>query len=598
MTAAVLGILILVLPFCLVLCAENRIQAFLRVLAASTLFHLAVALVTQYLRIFRYSTVIYPSVAFAIVCAFIFLKKMKESRQIGSSLLLPARDASHASLAWIVIAAAVVLFELSSPHYHYTGPVKTINGTAEVTNSIYLYPYFSDEWADASLVDYSLRTGSLPFAIPFIPDSSFLNPLAGFFSIVAELCVLLALPPLAAYPLFAVLASLLISVLVALCVRSWGGSPFAAACAALSVPLMVSGSNFGGIWYLLPITGGLLFLLVAISSVSFKDIKLFTISCLVALMLYPPIAVFIVPLAIISFASSSKNRKLKPIMFTLLGLIAAGLVVFMILAARFSLNESWASLIGFLFRDNATGGIPSFIMWYILPLPILVAAAIGTAESWVRARWAIFVPLILGLIWWAANSFTAKTVVIDYARVVFVTSVLLCVCAGFGIELLIKKIGKSAGESWGHVFEWAIMSLFIWAALLYPGNAWKHLTLDYSPSTIQPYPSANRYLTSDDLRLFAGIHEKIFIAPPWKGLVIGVALHNYPLETTNATIAARVFRYEDFMVLDCAGKSAIARLYQVDYVYSKPFLCPGFSEMDTSGEGLHLYRFIATKSSL
>ena len=76
---------------------------------------------------------------------------------------------------------------------------------------------------------------------------------------------------------------------------------------------------------------------------------------------------------------------------------------------------------------------------------------------------------------------------------------------------------------------------------------------------------------------------------PWKGLVIGVATENYPLETKESTITNQFVRHSEFVKAECDEKLKIAKEQGIDYVYSWGFNCTGFKEVGKSEENLVLY---------
>ena len=109
--------------------------------------------------------------------------------------------------------------------------------------------------------------------------------------------------------------------------------------------------------------------------------------------------------------------------------------------------------------------------------------------------------------------------------------------------------------------------------------------------TVIPAAPANNYLHPDDLYLFKDIKQKRFIAPPWKGLVIGVATNNYPLETKSSTLTISILKFSEFFSADCKNKTKLADKYKISYVYSGKFDCPDFKLIGNSREGLYLYRY-------
>jgi hypothetical protein len=103
----------------------------------------------------------------------------------------------------------------------------------------------------------------------------------------------------------------------------------------------------------------------------------------------------------------------------------------------------------------------------------------------------------------------------------------------------------------------------------------------------------NRYLAPDDLTIWQGIIGKNFTAPPWKGLVIGAATGNFPLESKSSTITMSIMPYAKFLSADCTEKAALAERYSISYAYLPAFKCPNFVELGESSERLHLYKYNA-----
>ena len=141
------------------------------------------------------------------------------------------------------------------------------------------------------------------------------------------------------------------------------------------------------------------------------------------------------------------------------------------------------------------------------------------------------------------------------------------------------------------IIQGIILILFFILSFSYTQlNNWQDLKLHtLDGREISPAAPANIYLHEDDLRLFENIHKKRFLSLPWKGLVIGVATRNYPLDTKPATITNKKLSYVTFMRLNCEEKGYIAKQYNIDYIYSPKFDCNSFELKGVSAEGLNLY---------
>jgi hypothetical protein len=182
------------------------------------------------------------------------------------------------------------------------------------------------------------------------------------------------------------------------------------------------------------------------------------------------------------------------------------------------------------------------------------------------------------------------------------TSLFVILFAAIGFEyfvlFLIKKINRQdLTESILNTLAVLFITISIFSLSSYSSRTlWQKLTLnvadqDGNNMAITPAAPVNRYLTEDDLKLFKNIYGVNFIAPPWKGLVIGVATNNFPLETKSSSITNRYFSYYEFVSLtDCKDKDKVVQQYNVSYIYSEPFYCPNFEMLGSSSEGLYLYK--------
>jgi hypothetical protein len=249
----------------------------------------------------------------------------------------------------------------------------------------------------------------------------------------------------------------------------------------------------------------------------------------------------------------------------------------------------------FFYSTHTIGHIPDFAIYKVIPLFILAFSILGL-RYWKKQLW-LLVPIILGAGYWIIYSFVLWRFVIGYERVVFLTSLMIVILSGFGLEYFVLRLKKYGFFRRYHIFKIVLILLLVVFFILsfsYTGrDNWKDLKL-YSVESdkyVLPAAPANKYLHESDLEIFQNIREKNFISLPWKGLVIGVSTGNYPLETKPSTITNSFVNYREFISLDCSEKLEIVRRYEVDYIYLSRFECPNFKLQDISAEGLHLYKF-------
>jgi len=593
MLKTLLGIILLLVPFLLLSRFKDKKLGFAYILGFLTAFQLAVAIITQAFGVFRWSFIIIINIAVdLIVLTRINFKELKDE----------IKTINLKNIDWALILVIIVLFiELFSVHYDYTGKVTTIDTSyKEVKNMRYTYPYFSDEWVSVSLVQYSITSGKLPIANPSWYNNFFPNLELPFHSFVSELILLLGLNPLTNYSLLALFSGILICILVYFILRINNIGKLVSSITCLSVPYIVNGANLPGLWTFIPLIMGVICLLLGFLFISADKRKMFMFAGLLTLIFYPPLFVIYTVGFLFYFAFSDMPKKTKRnyILFYLFVIMASASVV-----GVFSYLKMDLSITDFVFHfirnkmiypTLTANAIPNFSIYQILPIPIILLAVFGGFKIFKKKLW-LAASVIAGLLYWWFYSFMLWRFVIEYERIVFTTAVLMTVLAGFGLFYLseyLKEIEAIKKYNLVKIGLIIVLALFLFLAFSYTQrDNWKELKL-YSvidDARFSPASPANQYLHEDDLKLFENISGKRFLSLPWKGLVIGVATENYPLETKESTITNQIVRHSEFVRTDCANKTRLAKENGIDYVYSWEFNCTGFKEIGRSEEDLVLY---------
>lgn len=582
MIQTILGAVLYCAPFILIFTFQDKLRGLLRISAFMICAHLAATVITQAFHIFSYGVVLGIHAIIAVVCVAIFIRREKYFSGIKFS--------------WLVLLVAIVVgFELSSVHYFYKGIVSDIGGLNAVSRDFYPYPHYSDEWVGVSLVNYSINEGSLPLVNSLWKNEPYPNGLAFFHSIVSEFFLLLNISPLMGWSLFAVVNGLMISFLIFLILKSNGISDFSSAAAALSVPLIVNGVNLSGIWFFVPHIFAFSIFLLSLVSFSKKEFKAGIIQSLVCIGFYPPIIVFVAP-TLLAYIFSNKVSKYYALLICL-----AAAVITLLLSLVLGFSNALSLAVSWIVRPNLDGGIISMSPWVVIPVLLLPFAAYGIYELYKKKLYTVLVPVLIGIFFWILYSFIQDVFIIDKSRVVAMGAILLMIPAGFGIEALLRCLRTS--KQLPHnlkialFFEFAVVTVFLVSAFFYPvSNSWSKFVLNVrtEEGTIEYISAApiTRYLSQDDMKLFEGISGKVFLSHPWKGLVIGAATGNYPLDSKSSTLTNRFVRYYDFMKGSCQVKTALAKDFSVDYVYGAPFECDGFEKLGQSKENQHLYKFV------
>lgn len=589
MALSFLGIALLLIPFLLIFCFKNKTTGFFYISGLVIITNLLIALITQFFHVFYYPVIITIHSLLALIVFFIIFRKC-------------SKDSFKVKINWLVIIGfLIIFFELWSVHFFYTGAVKTIYDEQRFSRSSYAYPSFSDEWVGVAFSNYSIKHNALPTENPLSTDrrnNNFPNIFVPFFSLISEIFLAVNIAPIFAYVYLSIASGLIICLLVFLLLKVNGVSSNVSLITTLFIPLVVNGSNLPGLWYLIPFTYGLIIFLLSLIGFSLNkhlfSILLAVLSCL----LYPPLFVFVIP-TIIAYLITEKNLKkivrLELLLFSFFTLLL--FVVLIIVSQMSSANYLIDLFINGAWRLNLDGGIPTFYVWLVVPVIVLPFSILGLFSIFNKKKFFIVVPTLLSLMLWGFYSFSQFYFFIDYARVVIFSSFLIVTLSGFGLSCAINKGQKFFTDSRILIGTIFIVFVFFILSFFYTDQfRWQNLKLKVFrggiDNFITPTAPINHYLIEDDLRLFSEISKKRFLAPPWKGLVLGAATDNYPLESKGSIVTNTFLNYDKFISSPCDIKKEVAKKSKLSYVYAPQFNCHNFSEIGKSQEGLYLYKFI------
>lgn len=535
---------------------------------------------------------------FIIVFAFIL--------KVKSRKIVPIKDKIKDH--WFVLPILlVVALQLLSIRYFYTGPVQTIKGPVEVENSTYLYPYYSDEWVTVSLVKYTISSHALPVVNPLNHDKPFPDVLFVFPSTISEFFLITGLDPLTNYYILQMLVTFVCLISFYLLLRMYDVNRYISAVTILGFSYITNSGNLPAMWSLLPVSLSLVFLPWIIMSQKQGMKNRTLVYSLISLIIYPPIIIFVLPiLAIDLYKNKNKKHTLKVF------LVGVGSFILIFCVTFFYSGLSLGAVFSkYLIRSNLDPGIPDYFVWNILPVFIVLLSIYGIYLAIRKKYIDLLVPFFVGVIFWSVYLFVNKVFIIEYPRIVLIVSAFLIIFAGIGLESLIKdgldknllakiKIKNIEGGR-GAVYlcvgiffvALSLVSLSTYASQ----TSWKKLNLKIydvqgKSHLIMPASPINRYLQSDDLKVFNGLQGINFLSIPWKGLVVGVAAGNFPLESKSSTISNQILQYSMFMSMNCEDKVLAAVKYRIQYVYSAPFSCPKFLEIGKSEEGFVLSSYI------
>lgn len=599
----VAGIIFLASPLLLAEFFSDKKRGFLTVIFFALAFQIAVAFFTQLFGIFYYQVIFWINFAgfCAVLGSYLFLKIKKPCLPAGRKKLFLFNLKSIDWIAFVVIILSVLT--LYQVHYNYTGKTSMVLDNADnshdVKNLKYEYPYFSDEWYSVSLTEGSIKYHSLPFRN--LLNGGFFTNLEMFtHSFLAEIMLLLGLDPLTQYTVVSIAINSLIVILAYLFLRISNVSKLSSAICSLAILYITSAANLPGIWHLIPITLGILFSLIGFSFLEMGDTKMVFLSFFAVSLFYPLLAPFYGPAILIFLFYKVRElgeNKLKIVGYSTAAIFIA-VPVFVIVLLVSPLSGAVNYVLSRLFYISFTGSfIPQFNIFYIVPLPIILVSCFGIIPVLRNRKWMLW-QLVVGLFYWILYLFIFYRVIIEFERLVFYVSIIICLIAGFGMEKLFDYVSGKYDKIGARIFKLAeagiIIGFLLWIPFYTKGESWQKLILidPGSHAVVNPRAVANTYLMQDDLRIFKDIKNKKFLSNLWKGTVIGVATGNYPFAVKPGTISLGNLNLpEIFSMLKCEDKLKIAKQNQIDYVYLDSAVdCPGFQKIDKSPEGFILYR--------
>lgn len=590
---------IVCIPFLLVVLWKNRIIGVAVMIPVVTLMYVMLGIGLQALGLFTRPIVLSIHSVFAIgTLVFLYTKRAKIMKPIRYSI-------GSMSILMVMCAIGIVLYQLYAVHFSYTGIVSTIRGEEYVVDSAYPYPLYSDEWISVAMVKQMSTENSLPFTHPFT-GASYNNFLFIFQILIAHLSVLIGGTLTTTYVWLGIGVNMLIVLMMLLWWRaqkiSWG----IATLGVLLVPYIANSSNLPMLWYVLPWNVGFLLLLCGYVLMRYQQKWLAIGACVTAVMVYPPYIVFIIPILFVytrSFIGTIRRRT----MYTLVSLAIGAPLVFMMLVSMvttLSFSTVAQKFFSIMVRPlNSSAGLPpTFFLWHVLPY-ITIPFALYAAYRYQKELRLFLVPIALGLLWWMLNGLVDITVLIDYHRVVNLTSLLIFMISIVGMQAVWAEVSKKITIINASQVQIVICGVMLMCFLiLVPGyttrDGWRVFTTTVRDSdglarVHAPASPVNRYVHPDDLRIFETLSEERFLSVGWKGLVLGVLTDNIPVFTKPSTITVNAVPYVRFMTASCHEKMSMLQKAQVSYVYIPKIECDGFEIVDKSAEGLYLMRVVS-----
>ena len=554
--------------------------------------------ILQFFKIFYHSNLLFSAILFDLLFLIFFLKKRKEKRIIFPNLK------EFFFLALLILISFLNLYQV---HWKYTGKINLATDLSpvyhEVKNMKYPYPYFSDEWYAIAFVKEIIKSKKLPLWDP-LNNNFFYNFEMFFHSFLAEIFLLLKIQPLVHYTLLSIFINALIILLVYLFLRVNNLPRSSSAIFSLSCLYLTCGANLPGFWHLIPVHLGIVYSLLGFCFLATGSLLMAFGALIATFLFYPPLFPFLATaiFVFIVFESCQKIGVKKTLLRTIFFLVS--FVIFFFVLYQLSLNSPLSHLIKYIQNRliytsfYGEGFITKIAFYHIIPFVLIPFGFWGMIVFLFKKEklWLLF-PLLMGILWWFFYSFTSKRFLIEFERLVFLTSILFVIVAGFGWEDIKSYLKRIKGREWQRFLKYVEIMAILFFILAIPfytrREGWRNIIVENPVNRQVFYPKApaNNYLTDDDLNLFKDIKNKTFLSLPWKGTVIGVATDNSPLIAKEGTLSKGDIRViYSFLDGNCEKKRDIVNKLKIEYIYLTDVNCPGFRKVGESKEGLVLYQ--------
>lgn len=576
-----ISIILILTPFLIIFLFKDKTRAFAYLFNIFLLFQLILSLLLQSLGLFNNKWLLFVYTVIALL-SFLYFWSKKSSVEFSFK-----KEYIFTFLIFVII-----FFQLWSVHNNYSGIITTEGGFETVENYKYPHPYFSDEWIISLFAKNSEELG---FANknPMDENSPIKNLLVPFFSLTSSFFAYFNLDPINQYYLLPLLTGFLITIFAFILLRKIGIDYYSAGITTVLITYIANGTNLPGIWYTLPYTLGLIIYLNLLYFIASNDNKMIIFTSIFATFIYPPIFVFILPALIFYWKKELTSKK-----FLLNTLIASlTLIIIAILIFSIFVNEGFLEnikiIIEYLYRPGVEDGIPRYTAYFVMPIITIFLAIFGGIQVIKDKLNYIIAPTITGIFFWFIYGITQKVFIIEYPRIVIITSVLLTIISGFGLSSFIKKINKKEQIKPIGAISLATLLIIGFTSLFYTQiNQWDKFVLQKNGQTIGlPAAPANKYLTKEDLHLFRNIKNEKFISNEWKSLVLGISTNNIPMKTKASIISNNYISHEEFSTFTCEQKQMALEALDIKYIYVRNEKCSFLKKVGQSESGFNLYKF-------
>ncbi len=189
------------------------------------------------------------------------------------------------------------------------------------------------------------------------------------------------------------------------------------------------------------------------------------------------------------------------------------------------------------------------------------------------------------ILFWIYYYFNQTIIIIDLPRLIMFNCWTFLILIAYALNDVYKKyeIDKLSKD------KYIYLSVFILLFLILPQYT-RYIIKDYKV-TGKGQSIINIFYRDGDIKVFKKYKDKVYIADPWKSLIISSVTGNYPLHTKSSYMGNDIMFFIGFMNASCKEKTERAMKYNIDLVYSPMFKCEDFKLIESGSDNNYLFEF-------
>jgi len=209
----------------------------------------------------------------------------------------------------------------------------------------------------------------------------------------------------------------------------------------------------------------------------------------------------------------------------------------------------------------------------------------------------IFYTIIFTSMFWIYYAFNNTIIVMDKVRFVTITSWLLTIPFAVSLDYIYGRIPDNFKLNLKPLYLHVIMIIFLIFNIktyVYTNNDLDIGFINFENTFIKNGNPTNNHVKKEDLRIFNENVKtgSIFLASPWKSLVISTLTDNIPLDSKSSYLSVNKYSYNKFVELSCDQKNIISDSFKLNYFYGPQFNCDRFGLIDYDYDNkMFLYEF-------